>query len=66
MSLHLFYSKLHTKFEINIKSRYHKNKNTFENDWSIWCSNLLHIENLMYYDYNMHNLTICKYLLNLH
>jgi hypothetical protein len=39
---------------------------TFENDWSIWCSNLFHIKILIYYDYNMHNLTIHKYLLIFH
>jgi hypothetical protein len=66
MSLHLFYSKLHTKFEKKSKNKYHKNKSTFENDWSIWCSNLLHIENLIYYDYNMQNLTIHKYRLDFH
>jgi hypothetical protein len=57
MALCLVYGKLHTNFE---QLWYYKSK--FENDYSIWCSNLLYIEILIYYDYNMHNLTIQKYL----
>jgi len=30
------------------------------------CSNLLHIKNLMYYDYKIYNLTTHKYILGLH
>jgi hypothetical protein len=60
-SSHLVYGKLDTKFE---QLWYHKNrlKICLKLIGSIWCSNLLHIKHLIYYDYYMHNLTIHKYL----
>jgi len=62
MSLHLVYGKLDAKFE---QLWYHKNKLKvcLKLIGSIWCSNLLHIKILIYYDYNMHNLTIHMYFL---
>ncbi len=47
---------------------YHKNrlKVCLKLFGSIWSSNLLHIENFIYGDYTMHNLTIHKYILNPH
>jgi hypothetical protein len=73
MSLHLVYRKLDTKFELwyhknRLQLWYHKSrlKVSLKLTKSIWCSNLLHIKFLIYYDYNMHNLTIHKYFLGPH
>ncbi len=64
-ALHLVYGKLDTKFE---KFWYHKSKLKVRLKLigSKWCSNLLHIKNLIYYDYKIHNLIIHKYFLGLH
>jgi hypothetical protein len=65
LSLHLVYGKLNIKFE---KICYHKSKLKVHLKLigSILCSNLFHIKNLICYDYNMHNLTIHKYILGPH
>ncbi len=65
-SLHLVYKKwMDTKFE---QLWYHRSRLQvrLKPIGSIWYSNLLHIKKLIYYDYNMHNLTIHKYLLGPH
>jgi hypothetical protein len=64
-ALHLDYKKLNTKFEY---LWYHKSrlKVRLKLTRSKWCSNLLHINNLIYYDYNIHNMIIHKYILELH
>ncbi len=65
MALHLVYGNLNTKFE---QLCYHKSrlKICLKLTKSIWFSNQLPIKILIYYDYNMHNLTIHKYLLGPH
>ncbi len=64
-ALHLVYRKLDTKFE---QFWCHKSrlKVRLKLIGSKWCSNLLHIKILMYYDYKIHNLIIHKYFLGLH
>ncbi len=58
--MHLIYGKLDIKFE---QLWYPKSRLTvcLKLIGSKWCSNLLHIKNLIYYDYNFHNLIIHKY-----
>jgi uncharacterized membrane protein YobD (UPF0266 family) len=60
--LHLIYWKFDTKFEQcwNHKSQLKIHLKLIR---SKWCSKLFHIKILIYYDYNMHNLTIHKYIL---
>jgi hypothetical protein len=58
-SLHLVYGKFNSKFQ-QLLNHKNKLKICLKLNGSVWCTNLLHIKILIYYDYNMQNLTIHK------